>query len=43
LPAAWIERDAAAGRECMKLPLPEPATLERMAQGLAALAAALHR
>ncbi len=43
LPAAWIERDATTGRECLKLPLPEPATLERVAQGLAALAAALRR
>jgi superfamily II DNA or RNA helicase len=43
LPAGWIERDASTGRECLKLPLPEPATLERVAQALSALAAALRR
>lgn len=43
LPTAWIERDAATGRECLKLPLPEPATLERIAQALGGLAAALRR
>jgi hypothetical protein len=30
----WIERDAATGRDCLKLPLPEPATLDRIAQAL---------
>jgi hypothetical protein len=39
----WIERDPAAGRECLKLPRPEPATLERVAQALGTLAAALRR
>lgn len=39
----WIERDAATGRDCLKLPLPEPATLDRIAQALGALAAALRR
>jgi hypothetical protein len=41
LGGARIERDAATGRDCLKLPLPEPATLERMAQTLGALAQAL--
>ena len=39
----WIERDAATGRDCLKLPLPEPATLDRIAQALGTLAAALRR
>jgi hypothetical protein len=39
----WIERDEATGRDCLKLPLPEPATLDRIAQALGALAAALRR
>jgi hypothetical protein len=37
------ERDASTGRDCLKLPLPESATLERAAQVLGALAAALRR
>jgi superfamily II DNA or RNA helicase len=40
-PVPWIERDAATGRDCLKLPLPDPATLQRVAQALGALAAAL--
>jgi hypothetical protein len=42
-PIPWIERDAATGRDCLKLPLPEPATLDRIAQALGTLAAALRR
>jgi len=42
-PVPWIERDAATGRDCLKLPLPEPATLQRVAQALGALAAALRQ
>jgi hypothetical protein len=40
-PAAWVETDADTGRACLKLPLPEPATLERVAQSLGALARAM--
>ncbi|MFL6662995.1 MAG: DEAD/DEAH box helicase [Rhizobacter sp.] len=42
-PVPWIERDAASGRDCLKLPLPEPVALDRVAQALGALAAALRR
>ena len=39
--AARIERDAATGHDYLRLPLPEPATLDRMARTLGALAQAL--
>jgi len=39
--AAWIEPDAATGRDVLKLPLPDPATLERVAHSLGLLARAL--
>jgi superfamily II DNA or RNA helicase len=43
VPAAWIERDAATGRECLKLPLPQPEVIERVAEALGTLARALRR
>jgi hypothetical protein len=42
-PTAWIERDAATGREYLKLPLPHPEALQRAAQVLGTLAAALRQ
>jgi superfamily II DNA or RNA helicase len=43
MPAGWIERDAATGRECLKLPLPQPDVIERVADALGTLARALRR
>ncbi len=39
--AAWLHTDAATGAQQLRLPLPAPATVQRLADGLAALAAAL--
>ncbi len=41
--AAWVHTDAATGQQQLRLPLPAPATVQRLADGLAALAAALQR
>jgi superfamily II DNA or RNA helicase len=36
-PAPWIETDPATGRRSLKLPLPEPATVQRLADALQSL------
>ena len=40
---AWIERDPQTGRDVLKLPLPEPATVRRLADALGDLLAGLRR
>ena len=42
-PAAWIERDPKTGRDVLKLPLPEPQTVQRLADALGGLLAGLRR
>jgi superfamily II DNA or RNA helicase len=42
-PAQWIERDPRTGREYLKLPMPEPETVQRLAQALGGLLAGLSR
>ena len=41
--AGLVQRDPVTGASCLRLPLPEPATLDRLAQGLAGLLASLRR
>ncbi len=41
--AAWIERDPQTGRDVLKLPLPEPQTVQRLADALSGLLAGLRR
>jgi hypothetical protein len=38
---AWIETDAATGKSWLKLPMPEPAVVQRLADGLSGLLAGL--
>lgn len=42
-PQAWIETDAATGKSYLKLPVPEPATVQRLADALGGLLAGLRR
>ena len=39
----WVERDAHSGQARLKLPLPEPETVARIADVLTGLAAALRK
>jgi hypothetical protein len=41
--ASWIETDPASGRQTLKLPLPEPATVQRLADALQGLLAGWKR
>jgi superfamily II DNA or RNA helicase len=40
---AWIETDAATGRSYLKLPVPEPAAVQKLAEALTALLAGLSK
>jgi superfamily II DNA or RNA helicase len=40
---SWIETDAASGKSYLKLPVPEPATVQRLADALSGLLAGLRR
>ena len=42
-PQSWIESDAATGKSYLKLPIPEPATVQRLADALGGLLAGLRR
>ena len=42
-PAAWIDRDPHTGRDILKLPLPEPQTVQRLADALSGLLTELRR
>ena len=42
-PSAWIERDPGTGRDVLKLPMPEPQTVQRLADALGGLLARLRR
>lgn len=42
-PASWIETDAATGKSYVKLPVPEPETVQRLAEALTGLLAGLRR
>lgn len=42
-PLAWIERDPASGREVLKLPMPQPQAIRRLADALGGLLAGLPR
>jgi len=41
--STWVHTDPASGRQQLRLPLPAPATVQALADGLAALAAALQQ
>jgi hypothetical protein len=41
--SAWVEDDPATGKPCLKVPLPEPATLNKLAEGLSQLLSGLRR
>ncbi len=41
--SSWVETDAASGRQFLRLPLPEPAALQGLVQGLSKLLADLTR
>lgn len=42
-PQSWIETDAATGKSYLKLPVPEPATVQRLADALSGLLAGLRQ
>jgi hypothetical protein len=42
-PQSWIETDAATGKSYLRLRVPEPATVQRLADALSGLLAGLRR
>ena len=42
-PSAWIERDPQTGRDVLRLPMPEPQTVQRLADALGGLLVGLRR